>query len=38
MAEKSEPPMRVDWRESWRPAFDRLLTSIAIAAKLTAPR
>jgi hypothetical protein len=38
MPEKSEPTLRVDWRESWRPAFDRLLTSIAIAAKLTAPR
>jgi hypothetical protein len=27
----------VDWREAWRPAFDRLLASIEIAAKLTRP-
>jgi hypothetical protein len=25
----------VDWREAWRPAFDRILTSIAIANKIT---
>jgi hypothetical protein len=34
---KAQPVKSVDWRESWRPAFDRILTSIAITAKLTRP-
>jgi hypothetical protein len=38
MEQKAQPAApRVDWRESWRPAFDRLLASIAIAKKITAP-
>lgn len=32
---KAQPVKQVDWREAWRPAFDRLLVSIAIADKIT---
>lgn len=32
---KARPSKAIDWREAWRPAFDRILTSIAIAEKLT---
>lgn len=35
MEQKSDVKRRVDWREAWRPAFDRLLASIEIATKLT---
>ena len=34
---KSSGVKPVDWREAWRPAFDRLLISIAIADKITRP-
>ncbi|MGN6798962.1 MAG: hypothetical protein ACTHKS_12545 [Gaiellaceae bacterium] len=31
------PSKQIDWREAWRPAFDRILTSIAIANNITRP-
>jgi hypothetical protein len=37
MEPKEDPRKVVDWREAWRPAFDRILASIAITAKITRP-
>jgi hypothetical protein len=38
MEQKTDIKRSVDWREAWRPAFDRLLASIEIAARLTRPQ
>jgi hypothetical protein len=37
MEPNPQPRKTVDWRESWRPALDRILTSIEIATKITRP-
>jgi hypothetical protein len=37
MDPNTQSPKAVDWREAWRPAFDRILASIAIATKLARP-
>jgi hypothetical protein len=35
MEQKAQTSKAVDWREAWRPAFERILASIAVADKLT---
>jgi hypothetical protein len=38
MEQKTDIKRPVDWRESWRPAFDRIFASLEIVAKLTSPQ
>lgn len=37
MEQNPQPVKTVDWREAWRPAFDRILAAVAITAKITRP-
>jgi hypothetical protein len=37
MAQKPYDVKTVDWQESWRPAFRRLVASIAAVERLTGP-